>query len=95
MIRATYKRRGRRYCWQGVRSAAMSLAQVSLLRRAGVRLLGVVTSANGVLRVHVRNLVGVIDTAEFSESRRSDALAFIYRAGRDRSPQLSLFQGAL
>ena len=95
MIRATYKRRGRRYCWQGVKQASMSVAQVSLLRRAGISMLGVIFNVNGVLRVHVRNLAGVIDTGEFPESCRDAAMAFVYRAGRDRSPQLSLFQGVL
>lgn len=95
MIRATYKRRGRRYVWQGIKNKAVSVAQVSLLARAGVSLLGVVFNVNGVLRVHVRNLAGVIDTAEFPATCRDGAMAFIYRAGRDRSPQLSLFQGVL
>ncbi|KYZ87431.1 hypothetical protein A3Q32_12415 [Alcanivorax sp. KX64203] len=97
MICATYKRRGRRYRYQRIadKAVSLSIAQISLLRRAGIRLLGIIVSTGETLRVHARNAVGVVDYAEFPADRADAAKAFVYGAARNHSPQLSLFQGVL
>ena len=91
MKRAFYRRRGRRYVWQSP-SADLSVAQVSLLARAGVHVLGIIRRGAEFIVTRI-NAVGIADIAAFSD--RGHAMQWLYQAATNRSPQLSLFQGAV
>lgn len=91
MIRANYRRKGRRYVWEST-ARDLSVAQVKLLARAGVRVLGIIRRSAGFIVTRV-NAVGIVDTAAFPD--RQPAMRWLYAAARDSSPQLSLFQGAI
>ena len=91
MIRANYRRKGRRYVWQTT-ARDLSVAQVKLLARAGVRVLGIIWRSAGFIVTRV-NAIGIVDTAAFPD--RSRAMKWLYGAARNASPQLSLFQGAV
>lgn len=91
MKRAFYSRRGRRYVWQSP-TADLSVAQVPLLARAGVHVLGIIQRSTGFIVTRI-NALGIPDTAAFP--RRDLAMQWLYQAAGNRSPQLSLFQGAV
>lgn len=95
MIKAIYKRKGRKYRCETDKAPGLSMKIFSLLSRAGIRYSAVIFEYSSYISVRVTNLLGVQDVAVFAADQSDRAKAFVYSRSRDASPQLSLFWGAL
>jgi len=95
MIKAIYKRKGRKYCCETDKAPGLCKKTVSLLSRAGIRYSATIFEYSAYISVRVTNLLGVQDVAAFAADQLDRAKAFVYSRSRDASPQLSLFWGAM
>ncbi len=95
MIKAIYKRKGRKYCCETDKAPGGSMKIFSLLSRAGIRYSATIFEYSAYISVRVTNLLGVQDVAAFAADQLDRAKAFVYSRSRDASPQLSLFWGAM
>lgn len=95
MIKATYKRKGRKWSCQVQKHKTFSVKVFSLLARAGIRFTASIFQYRTMIGVRVTNLLGLHDFAEFKVGEEDKAKAFLYSRSRDASPQLSLFWGAM
>ncbi|MEP5229867.1 MAG: hypothetical protein ABJQ78_00420 [Alloalcanivorax sp.] len=95
MIKAIYKRKGKKYCCSYDKRPGLSVRAIGLLSRAGIRFYGEIYEYASVVRVRVTNLSGLHDVAWFAVDQMDKAKSFLYSRSRDASPQLSLFWGAL
>lgn len=95
MIKAIYKRKGRKWSCQVESHQTFSVKVFTLLARAGISFTASVFQYRTMIAVRVTNALGLHDFAEFKLDEQDKAKAFLYSRSRDASPQLSLFWGAM
>jgi len=91
MIRAYYKRKGRKYLVDVSFNSCGTVKIFRLLARGFVNSCGDIRESISGIYAQVFNAIGVWDCATFPPGRSDLAKAWVYKSMRSKSPQLSLF----